>query len=161
MRQAREGLGWRGRRSGKGGRLGEHPGLRPHPFSLSPRLLLSSSFFSFPSSPPSCLSFMIPPTKKKNIPNPPALFSTTPLWGGRPKAETGAKHDGMLESSEPWARGADKRPLCPLRKWLSQDPPSPPHWSSRPRGPGLPACTALHCTCSPVLFSSLLFSVSK
>lgn len=121
------------------------------PSSLAFVFILLLPFFS-----PLLSFFHDPPPPKKNIPNPPALFSTTPLWGGRPKAETGAKHDGMLESSEPWARGADKRPLCPLRKWLSQDPPSPPHWSSRPRGPGLPAC--LHCTCSPVLFCSVLFS---
>lgn len=109
-------------------------------FLSSPALLLFLLILPFFSL--SCLSFNTPPP-----PLPyscPRLPSTTLLWVGKPKAETGAKHDGMLEPSEPWAGAADKRPLCQLRKWLSQDPPSPPYTGAAGlEAPGLPGLHVL------------------
>lgn len=99
--------------------------------------------------PPLLLSLHLPffaPTVLQNPPTlrPSVLLFTAPLWVGKPKTETGAKHNCMLEPSEPWAGAADKRSLCPLRKWLSQDPPSPPHTGES----GLRVHVSLICTFS-------------
>lgn len=116
--------------------------------SSSPVLLLFLLLLPFFS--PSCLSFT-PSRSHPLFRYPCPALPSNPLWGGKPKAETGAKHDGMLEPGEPWAGAADKRPLCPLRKRLSQDPPAPPHTGAA----SLEAQACLVCTCSPITPSLL------
>lgn len=120
----REGLAGRGRwRRGKGGRLGRSPGLKPHPFTLSlsssPSLFLSPLCFSFNTSPPPPPSY---PWPRLASAQPLAIARPTPRGRGWGEARWPA---GAQRASR--AGAADKRPLCQLKKSLSQDPPSPPN----------------------------------
>lgn len=92
--------------------------------------LLSSFLFPLliPHSSPSSPSLTTHPTAPVSLPSPHLSGVVCPRLKG-------AKHDGMLELSKPWARAVNKWLLCQLGMVVPGSPFSTTHWSSRPQEP--------------------------
>lgn len=118
------GVGWKGAMEKRKGRAtwpvprAQATSFHSLSLSSSPSLFLSPLCFSFNTSPP-------PPSYPW-----PRLASAQPLAIARPTPRGRGWGEarwpvGAQRASR--AGAADKRPLCQLKKRLSQDPPSPPN----------------------------------